>query len=412
MQCKPDCCYGSVMFPAVVGTEPRKPEVILEHAKDFMEQYFTSIRRYKSPAHEARWQQVQKEIETSGKYHLTETELIFGAKLAWRNANRCIGRIQWSKLQVFDCRYVTTTSQMFEAICNHIKYATNKGNIRSAITIFPQRTDGKHDYRVWNSQLILYAGYREPDGRIIGDPANVEFTEFCIKLGWKAPRGEWDILPMVLSANGHDPEYFEYPPDLILEVPITHPTYKWFADFGLRWYAVPAVSGMLFDCGGIQFTGVPFNGWYMSTEIGCRNLCDTNRRNMLEPIATKLGLNTRNPASLWKDKTLVEVNIAVLHSFHTHGVTIVDHHTASDSFIKHLENESRLRNGCPADWVWIVPPMASSTTQVFHQEMANYYLKPSFEYQDSPMKTHVWKKGREQSKNKKPKRKFHFKQIA
>lgn len=125
-----------------------------------------------------------------------------------------------------------------------------------------------------------------------------------------------------------------------------------------------------------------------------------------------MGLNTRNPASLWKDKALVEVNIAVLHSFQTHNVTIVDHHTASDSFIKHFENESRLRNGCPADWVWIVPPMSGSATQVFHQEMANYYMKPNFEYQEPAYKTHVWKKGRDQSKNKKPKRKFHFKQIA
>lgn len=32
--------------------------------------------------------------------------------------------------QVFDCRQVTTTSGMFEALCNHIKYSTNKGNIR------------------------------------------------------------------------------------------------------------------------------------------------------------------------------------------------------------------------------------------------------------------------------------------
>ncbi|XP_059613419.1 nitric oxide synthase [Phlebotomus argentipes] len=400
------------MFPMLVGVEPRKPEVVLEHAKDFLEQYFTSIRRLKSPAHEARWQQVQHDVETTGQYQLTETELIFGAKMAWRNANRCIGRIQWSKLQVFDCRFVTTTSGMFEAICNHIKYATNKGNIRSAITIFPQRTDGKHDYRVWNPQLVSYAGYREPDGRVIGDPANLEFTEFCLKLGWKGPRGEWDILPMVLSANGHDPEYFEYPPDLILQVPITHPTYEWFADFGLRWYALPAVSGMLFDCGGIQFTGSPFSGWYMSTEIGCRNLCDSYRRNMLEPIALKMGLNTRNPASLWKDKALVEVNIAVLHSFQSNNVTIVDHHTASESFMKHLENENRLRNGCPSDWVWVVPPMSASTTEVYHQEMANYLMKPSFDYQESPIKTHIWKKGRDQSKTKKPKRKFHFKQIA
>lgn len=48
---------------------------------------------------------------------------------------------------------------------------------RSAITIFPARTDGKHDFRVWNSQLIRYAGYKQPDGQILGDPANVEFTE-------------------------------------------------------------------------------------------------------------------------------------------------------------------------------------------------------------------------------------------
>lgn len=48
---------------------------------------------------------------------------------------------------------------------------------RSAITIFPQRTDGKHDFRVWNSQLIRYAGYKQPDGQIVGDPANVELTE-------------------------------------------------------------------------------------------------------------------------------------------------------------------------------------------------------------------------------------------
>lgn len=60
----------------------------------------TPYYRHKSPAHETRFQQVQKDIEATGTYHLTETELIYGAKLAWRNSARCIGRIQWSKLQV------------------------------------------------------------------------------------------------------------------------------------------------------------------------------------------------------------------------------------------------------------------------------------------------------------------------
>ncbi|XP_039226263.1 nitric oxide synthase isoform X2 [Drosophila yakuba] len=412
LSCSKATCTSSIMNIGNAAVEARKPDLILEHAKDFLEQYFTSIKRTSSTAHETRWKQVRQSIETTGHYQLTETELIYGAKLAWRNSSRCIGRIQWSKLQVFDCRYVTTTSGMFEAICNHIKYATNKGNLRSAITIFPQRTDAKHDYRIWNNQLISYAGYKQADGKIIGDPMNVEFTEVCTKLGWKGKGSEWDILPLVVSANGHDPDYFDYPPELILEVPLTHPKFEWFSDLELRWYALPAVSSMLFDVGGIQFTATTFSGWYMSTEIGSRNLCDTNRRNMLETVALKMNLDTRTPTSLWKDKAVVEMNIAVLHSYQSRNVTIVDHHTASESFMKHFENESKLRNGCPADWIWIVPPLSGSITPVFHQEMALYYLKPSFEYQDPAWRTHVWKKGRGESKGKKPRRKFNFKQIA
>ncbi len=58
-----------------------------------------------------------------------------------------------------------------------------------------------------------------------------------------------------------------------------------------------------------------------------------------------MGLDVRNPSSLWKDKTLVEVNIAVLHSYQSHNITIVDHHTASESFMKHYENECKIRGG-------------------------------------------------------------------
>ena len=58
-----------------------------------------------------------------------------------------------------------------------------------------------------------------------------------------------------------------------------------------------------------------------------------------------MGLDVRNPSSLWKDKALVEVNIAVLHSYQTHNITIVDHHTASESFMKHYENECKIRGG-------------------------------------------------------------------
>lgn len=412
--CTRHLCNGALMVPRKRGTEPRSRDEVLKLARDFIDEYYQSIKRFNSEQHRQRWEQITREIEDRGTYDLTQTELVYGAKLGWRNSPRCIGRIQWSKLQVFDARYVTTASGMFEALCNHIKYGTNKGNLRSAITIFPPRTDGKHDFRVWNSQLISYAGYKQEDGTIVGDPINVEFTEVCVRLGWKPKGGRWDVLPLVLSANGHDPEWFDIPQDLILTIPISHPEYKWFSDLDLQWYALPAVASLMFDCGGLEFPAAPFNGWYMVSEIGTRDLCDPHRFNILETVGRYMGLDTRSPTNLWKDKALVEVNIAVLHSFQSLNVTIVDHHSAAESFMKHFENEQRLRGGCPADWVWIVPPLSGSITPVFHQEMSLYYLKPSYEYQDPAWKTHVWKKTKDVNRNsvRKTKRKFRFKEIA
>ncbi|KAI2664960.1 Nitric oxide synthase, brain [Labeo rohita] len=381
--CTESVCIGSVMVPNQHSRKPdevQSKEELLPLATDFIDQCG-------SKAHVDRLEEVKKEIETSGTYQLKDTELIYGAKHAWRNAARCVGRIQWSKLQVFDARDCTTAHGMFNYICNHIKYATNKGNLRSAITIFPQRTDAKHDFRVWNSQLIRYAGYKQPDGSIHGDPASVELTE----QGWKAPKGRFDVLPLLLQANGNDPELFEIPDDLVLEVPIIHPKFDWFKELNLKWYGLPAVSNMLLEIGGLEFTACPFSGWYMGTEIGVRDFCDSSRYNILEEVATMMGLDTRKTSSLWKDQALVEINIAVLYSYQMSKVTIVDHHSATESFMKHMENEYRVRGGCPGDWVWIVPPMSGSITPVFHQEMLNYRLTPSFEYQADPWNTHVWK---------------------
>uniref|UniRef100_A0A674BPP1 Nitric oxide synthase n=1 Tax=Salmo trutta TaxID=8032 RepID=A0A674BPP1_SALTR len=392
--CTERVCFGSIMTPSQGSRKPdesRAKEELLPLATDFIDQYYTSIKRFGSKAHLDRLEEATKEIEGSGTYQLKDTELIYGAKHAWRNASRCVGRIQWSKLQVFDARDCTTAHGMYNYICNHIKYATNKGNLRSAITIFPQRTDGKHDFRVWNTQLIRYAGYKQPDGQILGDPANVEFTEICIQQGWKPPKGRFDVLPLLLQSNGNDPELFEIPQDLILEVQITHPKYDWFKDLNLKWYSLPAVSSMLLEVGGLEFTACPFSGWYMGTEIGVRDFCDSSRYNILEEVANLMALDTRKTSSLWKDKALVEINIAVLYSFQSSKVTIVDHHSATESFMKHMENEIRVRGGCPGDWVWIVPPMSGSITPVFHQEMLNYRLTPSFEYQADPWNHHVWK---------------------
>lgn len=53
---------------------------------------------------------------------------------------------------------------------------------RSAATIFSHRKPGQGDFRIWNAQLIGYAGYRNEDGTITGDPINVEFTEVLTDL--------------------------------------------------------------------------------------------------------------------------------------------------------------------------------------------------------------------------------------
>lgn len=58
--------------------------------------------------------------------------------------------------------------------------------------------------------------------------------------------------------------------------------YEWFKDLDLKWYGLPAVANMLLEIGGLEFTACPFSGWYMGTEIGVRDFCDTSRYNLLE----------------------------------------------------------------------------------------------------------------------------------
>jgi nitric oxide synthase oxygenase domain/subunit len=49
---------------------------------------------------EDRMMEVETELKATGTFNLTPKELSYGAKLAWRNAPKCISRIQWTKLQV------------------------------------------------------------------------------------------------------------------------------------------------------------------------------------------------------------------------------------------------------------------------------------------------------------------------
>ena len=54
---------------------------------------------------------------------------------------------------------------------------------RSAITVFGPTVNAVAPCRIWSPQFISYAGYPKEDGTVLGDPANLEFTKICLKLG-------------------------------------------------------------------------------------------------------------------------------------------------------------------------------------------------------------------------------------
>lgn len=337
----------------------------------------------------ARLAEIQAEIARTGTYQQTSAELTYGARVAWRNNTRCIGRLHWQTLAVRDMRHLTTAEEVFLALLDHLRFATNGGKIRSTITIFAPAFPGQEGIRIWNPQLIRYAGYRQPDGTIIGDPLQADFTDLLRHMGWRGGAGTpFDVLPIVIKLPDQPPRMFELPADLVLEVPLSHPDYAWFAELGLKWHALPVISNMRMEIGGISYTAAPFNGWYMGTEIGARNLGDTGRYNLLPLIAEKMGLDTRSDRSLWRDRALVELNVAVLSSFAAHGVTVVDHHTASRQFLLHDAREKRNGRAVPAHWTWLVPPISGSASPLFHiTTYKNTKLKPNFFYQPVPWQT-------------------------
>ncbi|HET8841272.1 MAG TPA: nitric oxide synthase oxygenase [Ktedonobacteraceae bacterium] len=356
-------------------------EQSLNEAKDFMSLFHQECGLLDDMPE--RLTEILSEIERSGTYWQTKAELTYGARVAWRNNTRCIGRLHWQTLVVRDLRHLKTAEEIFQALIEHIRFATNGGKLRSTISVFAPASPGEKGMRIWNSQLIRYAGYRQPDGTVIGDPLQADFTDALHELGWAGgPGTPFDTLPIVIELPGKSPQLFELPADIILEVPLSHPSYPWFAELGLKWHALPVISDMRLDIGGVSYPMAPFNGWYMGTEIGARNLGDSVRYNLLPVIAKHLELDTSSDRSLWKDRALVELNIAVLSSFAAQGVSIVDHHTASRQFLLHDAREKRAGRSVPAHWTWLIPPISGSASPLFHiTTYKNSRAKPNFFYQ-------------------------------
>ena len=353
---------------------------LFDEARAFIEACYRELGKNEADI-ERRLDEVQRQIDRDGTYEHTFEELEHGARMAWRNSNRCIGRLFWQTLHVFDRRHLKGPRPMFEAICEHLDFAQNGGKIRPTITVFAPASR-EREVRIWNHQIVRYAGYETPRG-IVGDPASAAFTRVCQGLGWRGQVTPWDVLPVVI-ADGDELAWFELPRHLVLEVPIEHPEHPSIAELGLRWYAVPVLSDMALMIGGIRYTAAPFNGWYMVTEIGARNLADPFRYNMLPAVADALGLDRSSDATLWRDRALVELNAAVLHSYRKRNVTIVDHHTAARQFAYFEQLERDANRRVTGDWTWLIPPLSPAATHIFHSGYDNDFVLPNFVRQPRP----------------------------
>jgi nitric-oxide synthase len=93
-----------------------------------------------------------------------------------------------------------------------------------------------------------------------------------------------------------------------------------------------------------------------------------------------MGLDTSRNATLWKDRALLELTEAVLHSYEQAGVYMVDHHTAAAQFVGHVDREHRNGRPVPTDWSWVNPPMSASTTPTFHRSFdpPDFSSRPNF----------------------------------
>jgi nitric oxide synthase oxygenase domain/subunit/hemoglobin-like flavoprotein len=335
---------------------------------------------------------VEQEIAASGTYSQTAQEIELGARLAWRNSAKCIGRISWNTLQIRDSRNLTDPLAICEDLNEHLRIATAGTNIQSVMTVFsPQAPDEALGTRFWSSQIVRYAGYKNLDGTVTGDPANLKLTEYLLQNDlWDPPEpvSPFDVLPVVLKVPGQSvPFVHKIPSEFVFEVNIEHPSRPEVAGLGYKWTTVPAITNFKMNLGGVVYANIPFNGWFVSTEV-VRNLME--RYDAGPRMAEILGLDTKtNP--MWQQLAFCEWELAVLHSFKINGFTMVDPMTVGKSFCTHVRREREdFGRECPAQWSWI-GGLTGTTNDTWHMEMRDFLLLPQYDYCMDGVTSFAWK---------------------
>src|SRR4029453_16752329 len=122
-------------------TEPWDPAVPVDpaEARDFLRQCYLENPGL-GPA-EPRLAIVRAQIPATGTYVHTPDELAYGARMAWRNSSRCIGRLYWRSLVVLDRRWARTADEIFALLLHHLEPA-GRTAIRPVISVFAPATPG------------------------------------------------------------------------------------------------------------------------------------------------------------------------------------------------------------------------------------------------------------------------------
>lgn len=361
------------VFPDNSYNKDEVKKMLIEKATEFIHTMYREL-GYDETTIKQRLDDIQDQINQTGTYRHTSEELTYGARMAWRNSNRCIGRLFWETLIVQDARDVKDNDGFIDAIHKHLAEATNNGKIQSYITIFAPEDDNPPI--IYNNQLIRYAGYENA-----GDPAERTITQLAQHMGWEGKGTDFDVLPLIYQLPGEQhPRMHELPESLVFEVPIEHRSYPKLKDLGLKWYAVPIISNMDLKIGGITYPTIPFNGWYMVNEIAVRNFTDTYRYNLLEKVAEAFEFDTLKNTSFNKDRVMVELNDAVYHSFKKAGASIVDHLTAAKQFEHFERNEAQANREVTGKWSWLVPSLSPTLVSNYHHGYKNVMKEPNFFY--------------------------------
>jgi nitric-oxide synthase, bacterial len=371
------CPYHRLVAVPDPAPAPPATELDPDEVRDFFEQYREQT-DMPEDALQRRLEDVFAEIEARGTYTHTTDELTVGAKLAWLNHTRCIGKLYWRSLAVRDCRHVTAAEEIRDECFEHLRLAANGGRVKPVITIFAPDGPDEPAARVHNAQLVAYAGHRGPDGTVVGDGGTADLTALARRSGWSpgSTPGPFDLLPIVLETPDGEVTTHPVPPELAYEVPIEHPTLPGLARLGLRWYGFPTISNMALTIGGIVYPLAPFTGWYVAPELSARDFTDTYRYDLLPEIAAALGLETAG--ALWKDRAMIELTAAVLWSFERAGMRMDDHHAATERFHKWAQAERRRGRAVDAEWAWMIPPISASATPVFHERYGARERLPNF----------------------------------